>query len=974
MARKRAAVTAPAISVLNETLRPVRASAGIAEQIVKGHPERAPGAAVKGLVHNKGPTYGKLLRDAGAPKGVAAVAGFALDVALDPTTYVTAGASVPARKAAEAAARKATADALAKGASRKVADRAGRAAAKVKLADPKLQNKGLTVGVRAKVPFTKKPQIDVKTSGKTTAAISRKTGLSKAATKVRESPKVQAIGESIVHDFRPKGVSRQGHERVRAAQREYRAEVAQTRRQAERQNAALRKLIPDPDTSKLIIDHIQAGRPLRELGEHADTARAVKQILGRSFDAKKQAGLLHGPYRPRPTKLGEKTLKAKAATLKVERYGPSTDAKGYIPGVRRIDLEPGRKGVIPSRRVGVAKVAREQGKTFREPLAVYRKTMPHVFSEDLPAILTHSVTKSHEKVAVANLWQKIAKTGRPLNPQTAKNIDLTDEMVFEVTPHGLVPLVKKGTDKAPDLAAIAKASETGGRHVILNRDSTMKLIEGSKNQQLPIGRVFDRAQGYWKTAVTATPGFHVRNLVGDTQNAYLADTTAAAYNQARRLLVAKAHRNKGERKSVATVDTTPKLTIGNTTKTERQWIREAEQHGAIDQGFMGAEVASQANRSPGKIMRGLQYREDLPRLATYLSGRERGMTPSQASEHVAKHHFDYGDLTATERATRRYAIPFWTFFARNTRLQATKVITRPGKVATLGKFMEESAQLAGFKDYESFAQDLPDYQQRGLPIPIKTGDKVTAWTWAPPATDLNALTVSPTAFAQNVAQRLTAAKLIGELYLNKSIFFQGDIEHENARLVPAPQILGSLPEDLRKHFGIEKFRDKRRGMIWGWPGKTDYIARQTPQTNVLVQALTPVPGSRGKSGAQAATGMLTGFKPQAYAASVEDEAVRRASDKLHKLNVEKSNLLKTPKAKDADGYASPQLVKLRKQIKAQEQVVKDLKDKRGDDTSEQRIELSPADRMKREFEEFTDPKAQQRKLVEEFEAFAKGRP
>jgi hypothetical protein len=315
-----------------------------------------------------------------------------------------------------------------------------------------------------------------------------------------------------------------------------------------------------------------------------------------------------------------------------------------------------------------------------------------------------------------------------------------------------------------------------------------------------------------------------------------------------------------------------------------------------------------------------------------------------------------------------------TFFARNTRLQATKVITRPGKVATLGKFMEESAQLAGFKDYADFAEGLPDYQQRGLPIPIKTGDKVTAWTWAPPATDLNALTADPTEFAQNIAQRLTAAKLIGELYLNKSIFFQGDIEHENARLVPAPQVLGSLPEDLRKHFGIEKFRDKRRGMIWGWPGKTDYIARQTPQTNVLVQALTPVPGSRGKSGAQAATGMLTGFKPQAYAASVEDERVRRESDKLHKLNVEKSNLLKTPKAKDADGYASPQLVRLRKQIKKQEGVVTQLKDKRGDDTTEQRIELSPADQMKREFEEFADPKAQQRKLVEEFENFAKGGP
>lgn len=963
-AKKRAAshagVTAPAVAALDQLLRPARASAGAADAVVAGHPERVPKAVVRGLVKNKGPLYSDVLKRAGAPGWVQTIGGLTLDVFLDPTTYVTLGASAPAKVAARKAAINATRRAAAQGRSRRSALRAGRVAAQRVLSDPKMQNKGIQAGVRVKVPLTRKPQIDVRTSGKTTAAISRATGLSKGATRVRESRVVQRHGPELVHDFRPKGVAPAAHERIRDAKRQYRAEVAQTRREAERVHAALRKAIPDPATSRRIIDHIQAGRPLAQLGVDAPTARAVQRILGDAFDEKRAAGLLATPYRPRDPK----------------------DARRYIPNVLRTDLEPGRAGALPPRRVGKAKVRPEVGKTYREPLSVYRQTHPHLFSDDLPAILTHSVTKGREKVAVSKLWGRIAQTGRPLNPRTVQSVDLTEEMVFKVTPHGLEPLVKKGADKAPDMAAIAKASQGGaGRHVILPRDATVRLIEEAKRDQLPIGQVFDRAQGYWKTAVTATPGFHVRNLVGDTNNAFMADTTAHAYRMAATLLKAKATRNKQQRTTLNVRDTTPTVTVGGRRYTRRQLLREAERVGAIDQGFMAAEIASQANRSPGRIMRAFQYREDLPRLATYISARERGMSPERAANHVAWHHFDYGDLTATERNIRRYGIPFYTFFARNTRLQATKVLTRPGKPAALAKVLEEASRAAGFSDYEDYAESLPDYQQRGLPIPIKTGDKVTSWSWMPPATDLNALSASPDDFAQNVAQRLTAAKLVAELYINHSLFRQGPIERENAKLVPAPQILGDLPASVRRKLGVEQFTDRRRGLVWGWPARVDYVARQTPQTNVLIQLLTPVPGSRGRSGGQQLTGALTGFRPNDYKSSVEDETLGREMEKLAKLTQQRNNLLRTPKARDAQGYASPALVKLRKQIKAQDARVKSLRAKRGDIESRP-VLLSPFDQLQRELDEMqaelADPSAalrkQSAKLQEELDRMARGGP
>lgn len=983
---------APAIKVLDQTLRPVRASAGAADALVTGHPERAPGAVKRGLIDNKGPTYSDVLKHAGAPKGVAGPAGLALDVALDPTTYVTLGASAPAKALAAQAAKKATREAAAKGVSKKAADRAGRAAAKVVLSDPAAQKKGIQLGVRAKVPFSKKPGIDVKTSGRSTAAISRATGLSKAATKVRESAVVQRHAPELIHDFRPAGVTTQGHARTRAAARELRAETSQARRGAERKLAALHRQIPDQQTARGLIDHIQSGAPLKDLGELAPVARQIRSLTGRDFDAKRAAALLQTPYRARPEKLGETVLRAadtpaaakvratgrkvEAPSLTVGHYGPSKDAKRFVPNVRRIDLEANRQGL--TRPVaGRTKAKTEHQREFRQPHAVLRETHPALFSEDLPKVLAHSHLKARENVAVANYWRKVSKTGRPLNRQTAKDIDLTDEMVFEVTPRGLEPLVLKGNDKAPDMKAIAAAADgPAGKHVILSRDKYERLLaETAGESRVPLGKTLDRAQGAWKTAVTTTPGFHVRNLVGDSLNAYTADTTTRAFGQARGLLVSKAHRNKAERTMLSPADTSKTITIGGKQFTHREFIREAEQHGAIDQGFMAAEVGSQANRSPGRIMRGLQYREDLPRLATYVSARERGMSPSEAAGHVAAHHFDYGDLTRTEKNIRRYGVPFWTFFARNTRLQATKVITRPGKSATLAKVMEESAKAAGFKDYDSFAEQLPDSQQRGLPIPIKMGGKVISWTYTPPATDLNALSANPKDFAQNVASRITAAKLAAELYANYSVFFQGPIERENAKLVPAPSILGDLPESVRDRLGVHEFRDKRRGMIWGWPGKLDYVARQLPQTNLLIQSLTPVPGSRGKSGAQSAIGTATGFRPAVYRPAVEDERIRREAKKLNDLTTTRNNLLRTPEARDEFGFASPKLVGLRAEVKAQEAKLERLKTKRGDDTAEQRVDnppLTPREEMAQEIAKFreeaatADPGGEMRKEIEEF--------
>jgi hypothetical protein len=85
--------------------------------------------------------------------------GFALDVGLDPTTYLSFGVGSVGRKAVEAEARKATKQALKRGLSKKAADRAGRAAAQKAL--KRETNKGVQVGFAGR-----------KTSGRTSAKVS----------------------------------------------------------------------------------------------------------------------------------------------------------------------------------------------------------------------------------------------------------------------------------------------------------------------------------------------------------------------------------------------------------------------------------------------------------------------------------------------------------------------------------------------------------------------------------------------------------------------------------------------------------------------------------------------------------------------------------------------------------------------------------------------------------------------------------
>ncbi len=930
-------VVAPGLAVLNQIARPGRAVAGAANALVQG--KGLGGAATgfeRGLIENKPTTFGDVLKSAGVPSGpLRSIAGFGLDVATDPTTYATLGAAPVARKIAADEAARVEAKALKAGMAPETASRLGALAGK-RAAASAPQNKGLQLGARGGIPFTDK-RFAAQTSGRTTAAVARKTGITRAGTAVRETKPVQALGSAFVHDFRPKEIPAAQHGAAREALRQHRADLSVAQNEITKMKQALAKALPHPSDQRAVIDMLESGKalPKTELGNVARNLRATFEHQRRVLT---RAGVGIEP-------------------LRIDREVPfPAEAKGYFPHVpeKAIKPEPGSR--VFGAPAGALRVSRMRGRAIREPLSVQRQAVgaPHVgrptaglrgittpeaprFSEDVPAITAHEAMDTAKRAGMAKIVQRVASLGRDLKPGQGMHIG-EHEAVYKSTPHGLTPVDMKGyqygTVWRPEGLP---ASERAGRFVVLNKHLVEHVESRLKNTSVNDPALFqwlDKMQGNWKKVVTIlNPSYHGRNLTGDTLNAIGGGATARSFRQSADLLKALHARNvaASSKERFTTLGKSDVSQLQKTLKIDGKEVtygdvlHEAEKQGAIRTGFFGTELRQLTGEKvkPQRWTAFNQYREDFPRLASYLSARKAGLPPSAAAEHSLKHLYDYADLTPAERQIGRRLIPFYTFFARNTRVQVTKMLAEPGKITYLSHALDEAAQGAGFQNYSDYVGNLPEANQRGFPVPIKFNGHVLNAYVSPPATDLNQLSASPGDLTKNIGQRLTFFKLLPELAFNYSMFFGKQIEDPKAPRVKAPSFVADLPGPVKDFLGVAKILDKKSGkMVWGWNARADYVARQLPQTNQIIQLMTPGAGSRGLTPATAAIGLtgvkITGFNNVTNDINMTYQALSGVQDALGALH---------QRGKDK---SAPEYQKLLQQQALLHQQLQQLQQKRGD--------------------------------------------
>lgn len=232
---------------------------------------------------------------------VSNVVGLGADVALDPLTYISFGATSVPQAAGKQAARRAYKEAAKKGLKGAARERYVKTAVDIATSTAKAKHgtkKGLQVHFNLGIPGSSK-QWSGQTTGKLTSKANRLSG--DLPTQVRESAPIQALGRTFAADFRPKGVSPEDWKTGRDALRRARAgiEVASTTA-GRRAKAAKRAGLEDPR-------YIYA---LEKADLSLPQTRAIKRELEKDFGIKQAAGLLDEPFSPGAlTKQGFKDIK-----------------------------------------------------------------------------------------------------------------------------------------------------------------------------------------------------------------------------------------------------------------------------------------------------------------------------------------------------------------------------------------------------------------------------------------------------------------------------------------------------------------------------------------------------------------------------------------------------------------------------------------------------------------------------------------
>lgn len=891
------------LKVLDLTARPGHAIAGAADALVqhKGL-GAARHAATRGIEGKDRTLFSDVLRHAGAPKAVQGVGGFALDVAADPTTYVTFGAGGVAEHAAEKAARDTAERAARAGMSeagiRTVAARAAKRAAK-----------SAPAGRGATVKFAGREVAGVRRGS---AAVGR--GVGRVGSKVAEAPGARRVASrargvaggarELTREVRPTlapaGVDRQAFEGARRAARQARAATNLADRENQAFARGLQKAIGADNYEKVI---------------RAIETRTVSKLKTSDPELHTAAVVLRSKFRH------AKRLRAHAG------LGEGT-IRDYFPHARQDVLEQGLgisdqavEGVRPRRGAGGRTVTRPGSAGTRSDRRGLHEINPdrvaegkEPFSTNVPLVALNYLTETARTVAKSDFLKAMARTGRVVRPGQG-TVHLNDgEAVYRL---GFEPATKTSTHLADSKAGGEVVLRSGagrgrfglrevndtelqrvlghragggnpptGQYVVLDRRVVEDALTSTRpaRAQHTSTALLDRTTGGFKRVATATPGFHVRNFVGDAQMAFLGQPgheLARNAGQAGRALrrVSEQEREAG-RVTVGSAPSAKTIKVAGRRMPLDEFVAGAKKNGVIRSGYVGRELedltkgrvgnATKVKRGTGdRVKRWMQNREDLFRLATYKHGLDKGLSEEAAADLAAHIHIDYGDLTETERRVLRRAFPFYTFSARALPLHAQKLVTNPGKYATVEKAREEIGRSTGLSE-EDQRNRMQLYQQRQAPFVVKIGDGPTAISAALPLTMLNEVPTSTNlgAYLDELGQ-FTAGMLNpvlkdpAELWANESTFFRKPIEDSQRPLVAAPSWVQYVPHKYWDGLGItHDYVDPRTGRrTWGWRGKADYIAKAVPgPVNLAQQLASPGTNRRGQGETAKVVAGLSGVR------------------------------------------------------------------------------------------------------------------
>lgn len=508
-----AQIEAPVLKVLDQTTRPLHAVAASARADIhtiktKGlkydltHIDRANlHAAAQGIRNKDKSTFSDVYTDAGwKPKGTLGkiakgVAAFATDVTVDPTTYVTGGAGSVAAHAGEKAAvrvsKKALDSGLTKDQAARMAERARNAAEKAApdRAGATLKVAGHEVpGVRRATAQAARP---VRAAGR------------KATTEGARS-RVRSIAADVNPDVAPVGVSKTVSRKAIQATRTARGKTGAGNRAAIDIAHGIRQQIGESNYSA-VVDAIESGKIGKLPADLRGHAVTLRSHLANVRKVQRRAGI----------KVPER-----------KGYVPRQLTEDAIAADAKKASRPGKASTKPNS---------SKARTETRPMSEVRVKKPGRYREDLHALVAERLAEGTGSAAKADLNRSLAELGTPVKRgmvpalkdgeavfhfkagEPPREVEIkSQELARAVAP---LKLNKQGTK-------VKNATSRGigaGRYVVLNKDVVKRATEGAApSLQGPgIIHTLDKATSGFKRLALGTLGFHVRNAVGDTAQAYI---------------------------------------------------------------------------------------------------------------------------------------------------------------------------------------------------------------------------------------------------------------------------------------------------------------------------------------------------------------------------------------------------------------------------------------------------------------------
>lgn len=427
---------------------------------------------------------------------------------------------------------------------------------------------------------------------------------------------------------------------------------------------------------------------------------------------------------------------------------------------------------------------------------------------------------------------------------------------------------------------------------IIDDDATNNLL-----------KAYDKVQNLWKASVTSIfPAFHGRNGISNVFLNYL-DLGKAAFSPGRHVISLALLKNNRDlellqkavlvggdagkkaqtaldalkSKPILTDDFGKKWTFGELRDEMRNKrvafgneftgfldVRETVQDklgtavaggskaksvGRAINPFSENNAAFRAGRNVGNLI------EQQARILNFLTNLERTGDVVTSAERSKQFLFDYTNLSVFEKNVMKRLIPFYTFTRKNLELQVTQLAKQPGKLATQAKiFSSISDLLAGGQLSDEERKNLPQFLQEGLGIVYKRDGK--------DVTVINSLGLP----VEQIFSNLKPNAILGsmspviavplQVAIGKHFFFDRDLEDVNDATA-----YQKAPQAIKDYIGFTVRKNK--------DGSDRYIALNPTRLFILnnIPPSSRVVSTIGQLEAQNVSGklkvlrQLTGIKP-----------------------------------------------------------------------------------------------------------------